>query len=74
MRPSRKGGWSIDSLSQIDRQALREAHDDREGHGGRANDRRADEHGLGRGLEGVAGARRSLLEQMRGALEFTSQP
>ena len=43
-------------------------HDDREDHGGGADHRGADEHGLGRGLEGVAGAV-VLLEEVLGRLE-----
>ena len=45
-----------------------EQHDNAEHHGGGADDRRADEHGLGGGLEGVAGAV-VLLEELLGLLE-----
>ncbi len=37
-------------------QAVGEKHDDAEDHGGRADDRGSDQHGLGGGLERVAGA------------------
>ena len=45
-----------------------EEHDDREDHRGRPDDGRADEHGLRRGLEGVARAV-VLLEEVLGLLE-----
>jgi hypothetical protein len=45
-----------------------EHHDDAEDHGGGADDGGADEHGLGGGLEGVAGAV-ALLELVLGVLE-----
>jgi hypothetical protein len=44
------------------------SHDDREDHRGGAHDRGADEHRLGRGLEGVAGAV-VLLEEVLGLVE-----
>ncbi len=50
------------------REAVGQEHDDREDHRRRADDRGADEHGLGRGLEGVAGAV-VLLEEVLGLLE-----
>ena len=49
---------------------MRERHDDGEDHGGGADDGGADQHRLGRGLEGVAGAV-VLLEQVLGAFEVT---
>jgi hypothetical protein len=45
-----------------------EGHDDREDHRGGADDRGADEHRLGGGLEGVAGAV-VLLEEVLGLVE-----
>ncbi len=44
------------------------SHDDGEDHRGGADDRGADQHRLGRGFEGVAGAV-VLFQQMLGALE-----
>src|SRR5262249_36384456 len=49
-------------------QAVGEDHDDREQHGGRPDDGRADEDGLGGGFERVAGAV-VLFQQELGALE-----
>src|SRR5450432_1828231 len=66
--PQEEGRVQDRQLVEVGREAAREAHDDREDHGGRADDGRADEHRLGRGLERVAGAI-VLLEQVLGALE-----
>ena len=49
-------------------EAVRQRHDDRKDHGGGPNDGGADEHRLGRGLEGVARAV-VFFQQMLGALE-----
>jgi hypothetical protein len=59
--PSKNGGCMIG-------QAVRQHHDDREDHGGGSDDRGANQHGLGRGLEGVAGAV-VLLQQLLGPVE-----
>ncbi len=59
---------------QLRLEALGERHDDRENHRGRADDGRADEHGLGRRLERIAGAV-VLLEIVLGAARSsTSNP
>ena len=49
-------------------QTVGQRHDDRENHGGGADDGGADQHRLGRGFEGVAGAV-VLFQQMFGAFE-----
>ncbi len=55
-------------LLDVDPETAREQHDDREDHRRGADDRGADEHRLGRRLEGVAGAV-VLLEVVLGLLE-----
>ena len=73
IRPSRNGGCRIDKILEVRRQAVRQHHDDREDHRRRADDGRADQHRLGRGLEGVARAV-VLFEEVLGLLEVRSKP
>jgi hypothetical protein len=70
MRPEQEGGCRIERAQLVEDsvQAVGEADDDREDHGGRADDGGADEHGLGGGLEGVARAV-VLFEELLALLE-----
>ena len=61
-------GCTMLSLATTSPKTSFEQHDDAEDHGGGADDGGADEHRLGRGLEGVARAV-ALFELILGVLE-----
>ena len=66
-------GWMSESFAHDAAEHLVEEDDDAEDHGRGTDDRSADEHGLGRGLEGVARTVR-LFQVVLAVLEIGIEP